>query len=93
MNIRTVERNKRVKAMFKKRMGPDPHANDKETANDAGCPDIWELANGDFMVIGKRQTNELASILPETASCGSDEEIVVIPRKTLLSAKIDIPDA
>jgi hypothetical protein len=79
--------------MFKKRIGPDPHADGECTTSLNGCPDIWELENGDFAVIGVRRTSELMSLLPETAGCGSDEEIVVIPRKTLLRGRNDIPDA
>lgn len=78
--------------MFKKRLGPDPHANGEATGGARGCPDIWEMEDGSFMVIGARKTKELESLLPESASCGHDEEIVIIPRKTLLRAKKDIPD-
>jgi hypothetical protein len=57
-----------------------------------GCPDIWELANGDFAVIGIDITDAAASKLPPTAGCGPDERIVRIPRKTLVLAKSDIPN-
>jgi hypothetical protein len=77
--------------MFKKRIGPDPHEGGGGTSSGDGCPDIWELENGDFVVIGVRMTKELKSSLPPTASCGLDEEIVVIPRKTLILAQKDIP--
>ncbi len=79
--------------MFKKRLGPDPHANGGMTGGAKGCPDIWELDNGSFAIIGQRGTAELRDSLPSTASCGMDEEIVIIPRRTLLLAKQDIPDA
>lgn len=77
--------------MFKRRIGPDPHANGVRTPNLESCPDIWELANGDFAVIGLEQTSELRPHLPADASCGPDERIVVIPRKTLINAKSAIP--
>jgi hypothetical protein len=35
-----------------KRIGPDPHANGAKSAGCDGCPDIWELDNGDFAIIG-----------------------------------------
>jgi len=79
--------------MFKRRLGLDPHANGETTGAARGCPDIWELEDGSFMVIGARKTRELGTALPPSASCGHDEEIVVIPRKTLIRAKNDIPDA
>lgn len=78
--------------MFKRRLGPDPHANENETTAAAGCPDIWELEDGSFAVIGTRKTSELETLLPDTASRGHDEEIIVIPRTTLIRAKNDIPN-
>ena len=77
--------------MFVKRLGPDPHAGGAKTYGCQGCPDIWEMEDGNFAVIGTDVTT-LASNLPPTASCGPDERIVKIPRKTLVLAKGDIPD-
>lgn len=77
--------------MFKKRLGPDPHANGAQSAGCSGCPDIFELESGDFAIIGADIT-DAASDLPPSAGCGSDERIVRIPRKTLVLAKQDIPD-
>lgn len=78
--------------MFKHRIGPDPHANGEATSAANGCPDLWELQNGDFAVIGLRSTIDLIALLPETAGCGPDEEIVIIPRKLLTRAKQFIPE-
>jgi hypothetical protein len=58
-----------------------------------GCPDIWELDNGDFAVIGRDLTAVYAGQLPDDAVVGGGERLVVIPRVTLLSAKADMPDA
>lgn len=77
--------------MFLRRLGPDPHANGAKTSGGYGCPDIWELENGDFAVIGADIT-DLAGKLPPSASCGPDERMVRIPRKTLVLAKHDIPE-
>lgn len=77
---------------FKKRIGPDPHANGAQTAACQGCPDIWELENGDFAVIGIDITEGGMPLLPPTAGCGPDERIVRLPRKLLVDAKRDIPD-
>jgi hypothetical protein len=77
--------------MFLKRIGPDPHANGAQTAACRGCPDIWQLDNGDFAVIGIDMT-DAAGKLPPTAGCGPDERIVRIPRNLLVNAKRDIPD-
>ncbi|MDQ1086181.1 hypothetical protein [Siphonobacter sp. SORGH_AS_1065] len=78
--------------MFKRRIGIDPHAEGGGSATSENCPDIWELEDGSFAIIGKKRTIDLKSHLPKSASCGADEEIVVIPRVTLLAAKKDIPN-
>lgn len=81
---------------FKKRMGQDPHtlpetvARGKSAAAN-GCPDMWEMENGDFAVIGIRKTNELIGKLPVSVGCGPDEEIVIVPREVMLNAATDIP--
>lgn len=78
--------------MFKKRIGLDPHRDGMMTAAVVGCPDIWELENGDFAIIGSASTQQLKPHLPADARCGPDEAIVVIPRALLLNAKSHIPD-
>jgi hypothetical protein len=77
---------------FLRRIGPDPHANGARTASLEGCPDLFELADGDFALIGQDIT-AFAHLLPPTAGCGPDERIVRIPRKTLVLAKSAIPDS
>ena len=77
--------------MIKRRLGPDPHANGAHTVALNGCPDIFELDSGDFAVIGIDITDASARHLPPSAGCGPDERIVLIPRKTLVLAKSDIP--
>jgi hypothetical protein len=77
--------------MIKRRLGPDPHANGAQTVALSGCPDIFELDSGDFAIIGVDITNISAKNLPTNASCGPDERMVLIPRKTLVLAKPDIP--
>jgi hypothetical protein len=76
-----------------RRLGPDPHANGAQTIALNGCPDVLELENGDFAVIGIDITNQAMGHLPPTVGCGPDERIVRIPRKTLVLAKADIPAA
>ena len=78
--------------MFARRLGPDPHAGDAKTIALHGCPDVWELASGDFAIIGIDITDAAQAKLPPSASCGPDERIVCIPRKTLVLAKPEIPD-
>ena len=79
--------------MFKRRVGPDPHANGATTSSLSGCPDILELDSGDFAVIGVDITASAQNRLTFGASCGADERIVQIPRSTLLHAKANIPNS
>lgn len=57
----------------------------------SGCPDIFELADGDFAVIGSDITHA-AGNLPTDAGCAANERIVRVPRNLLVQAKADIPD-
>jgi hypothetical protein len=75
---------------FLRRLGPDPHNGAKRTAACDGCPDIWELDNGDIAVIGIRITRDAVPNLPASANCGPDEEIILLPRPTMLAAQQDI---
>lgn len=83
MNLSTPE--------FIRRIGPDPHANGAKTPALNQCPDLWELADGNFAVIGIDMTAGALPRLPPTAGCGPDERVVWIPRGLLLKAKQDIP--
>jgi hypothetical protein len=49
---------------FRRRLGPDPHANGAKTAALDGCPDIFELASGDFAIIGIDITESSVKHLP-----------------------------
>jgi len=75
--------------MFLRRLGPAPQAINLCTIA-LRCPDIFELESGDFAIIGKDIT-ESATHLPPDAGCGPHERIVLVPRKTLILAKPDIP--
>lgn len=79
--------------MFRRRLGPHPHANGATTPSLNGCPDVFELDSGDFAFIGQDITAAAAPKLPPDAGCGPDERIVCVPRRILINAKRDIPDA
>jgi hypothetical protein len=74
-----------------RRVGPHPHAGGDKTASSPGCPDIFELDDGTFAIIGRDHTSELRAKLPSDASVGPEERIVVIDRHVLVNAKNDIP--
>ncbi|MCD9872849.1 hypothetical protein [Streptomyces guryensis] len=74
-----------------RRIGTPPNA--RGSATGANCPDIFELSDGRFAVIGTDITDELDALLPADASRADYERIVVVTRETLIHAKADIPDA
>ncbi|MGY0058472.1 hypothetical protein ACWY4P_18290 [Streptomyces sp. LZ34] len=79
-------------ALFVRRLGKS--AKELGTTKDEdGCPDIWELGNGDIAVVGRDLTDAYAARLPADVTIASDERLVVIPGSMLRSAKPDIADA
>jgi hypothetical protein len=79
-------------ASFVRRMGKSSHELG-QTSGNSSCPDIWELDNGDVVVIGSDLTAAYEGRLPAGVSVDPGERLVIIPRKTILAAKADIPDA
>ena len=58
--------------------------------NGQSCPDVFRLENGDYLIIGTRVTDEQRVNLPSDAGCGSCEEIVMVPARTVHVAVADI---
>ncbi|MER7707850.1 hypothetical protein ABTX81_33770 [Kitasatospora sp. NPDC097605] len=79
-------------AVMTRRLGKSPTELGTTGGRD-GCPDIWELDNGDIAVIGRDLTAAYRAGLPHDVAVGEGGRLVVIPRATLLSAKADLPDA
>ena len=50
------------------------------------CPDVFETANGDFLVIGTEVTMAYRDRLPKDAGCAEHEAIVAIPNGTMRAA-------
>ncbi|MFJ9153625.1 hypothetical protein ACIRP7_37610 [Streptomyces sp. NPDC102270] len=74
-----------------RRLGVAPRY--RGSTNGGTCPDIFELADGNFAIIGTDVTDALDGELPADAARANYERIVVITRETLIRAKADIPDA
>ncbi|WP_043682868.1 hypothetical protein [Streptomyces xylophagus] len=74
-----------------RRLGDPPKLRGSQTMET--CPDIFELSDGTFAVMGTEATADLDSLLPPDAARADYERIVIISRETLLRAKRDIPDA
>ncbi|MBP8536870.1 hypothetical protein [Streptomyces sp. MK37H] len=77
---------------FRRRLGKSPQELGV-TEDKTGCPDIWELGNGDVAVIGRDLTEAYKSRLPADVSIAHDERLIVIPGSVLRAAKPDITDA
>jgi hypothetical protein len=76
---------------FVRRLGDSPRQ--RGSLSGETCPDVFELSDGSFAVIGTDRTEDLDALLPPDAARADYERIVVISRDTLLRAKRDIPDA
>lgn len=61
------------------------------TTNVSGSPDILELDDGSFAVIGVDITDQVADLASVRARCAPNERMVRIPRNTLTAARPDIP--
>ncbi|MGQ4387076.1 hypothetical protein [Streptomyces sp. SAS_270] len=73
-----------------RRIGASPR--ERGSLSGDTCPDIFELSDGNFAVIGSDATAALDSELPADAARADYERIVIISRETLIRAKADIPD-
>ncbi|MER5298768.1 hypothetical protein ABT039_04800 [Streptomyces lasiicapitis] len=74
-----------------RRIGVSPQQ--RGSASGQSCPDVFELSDGNFAIIGTEATAALEKELPSDASRAHYERIVIVSRETLVRAKRDIPDA
>jgi hypothetical protein len=72
-----------------RRLGRTPR--ERGSLNNGTCPDIFELDDGRFAIIGTDETKALEGKLPDDAGLAEYERVVVITRDTLVSARRDIP--
>jgi hypothetical protein len=79
-------------ALLSRRLGKSAEELDVTNGKD-GCPDIWELDNGDIAVVGRDLTDAYRSRIPAGVSIADDERLVIIPGRMLRAAKPDIADA
>jgi hypothetical protein len=73
-----------------RRIGVSPR--ERGSSTDVSCPDILELDDGQFLVIGTDVTETARDRLPADAAIADYERAVLITRATLVRAKDDIPD-
>lgn len=75
--------------MVKRRLGKSPQA--RGCLTDTNCPDVFELSDGRFAIIGTDMTEEFRGILPSDAGVGPKERVIVVPREVLIDVRADIP--
>ena len=75
-----------LKSLIVSRSGHNPLS-----SGGCNCPDIIEMASGDFAVIGTDITAQAAGCLPPGSGCGPNERVVRVPRNALVFARPNIP--
>lgn len=75
-----------------RRLGMTP-AELGNTTGVSGSPDILELDDGAFAVIGVDITDQVDELPALGARCASNERVVRVPRNTFIAAKNDIPES
>lgn len=74
-----------------RRLGKTP-AELGSTTGVSGSPDILELDDGAFAVIGVDITDQVDDLGLLNARCADNERVVRVPRNTFAAAKNDIPE-
>lgn len=74
-----------------RRLGTTPKERG-DTTGVSGSPDILELDDGNFAVIGVDITDQLGQRPLLDARCAANERIVQVSRRTLIAVKKDIPE-
>lgn len=78
-------------AFIVRRLGSTPQ--ERGSSQGMNCPDIFALSDGSVAYIGKDMTDAFRGHLPEGASIGSDERLVVLPWTAVRDAMRDMPSA
>jgi hypothetical protein len=74
--------------MFLRRLGQN-----EENLCGYNCPQILEMADGDFAVVGLNITTEAAAAMPPGPGVSPKEGVVRIPRRVMIAARAEIPAA
>lgn len=74
--------------MFTKRLG---QIGQHQCSTGAQCPQILEMVDGNYAVVGTLITNEAIKSMPPGPGIGPNEGVVKIPRTVLVSARAEIP--
>jgi len=75
--------------MFLKRLG----GSGAHCSSGYSCPQILQLTNGDFAVVGADITEEAVPVMPPGPGVGPDERVIRVPRQVFVAARAEIPAA
>jgi len=73
--------------MFKRRLGE----NGILCSSGHSCPQLLEMADGDFAGVGADITDEAIHAMPPGPGVGPKERVIRIPRRVLIAARAEIP--
>ena len=76
--------------MFIKRLGQNGR---QQCESGHHCPQLLEMADGDFAAVGPDITNEAMPAMPAGPGVGPNERVIRIPRQVLIAARMEIPAA
>ena len=57
------------------------------------CPQVLEMSDGDFAVVGLDITEEAVGVMPPGPGVGPKEKVVKIPRRVIIAARAELPTA
>ena len=76
--------------MFLRRLGQHGR---QQCSTGAHCPQILEMEDGDYTVIGPDITTDAMAAMPPGPGIGPNERAVKVPRRVLIEARSEIPTA
>lgn len=76
--------------MFLRRLGQN---GGQRCSTGAQCPQILELEDGDFAVVGLDITAAASAAMPPGPGVGPTERVVKVPRRVFIEARPEIPVA
>jgi hypothetical protein len=79
-----------MKNIFVRRLGQNER---NACVHGHSCPQILELADGDFAAVGADMTDEAIPAMPPGPGVGAKERVIRIPRQVLIAARAEIPAA
>jgi hypothetical protein len=71
-----------------RRLGQSSNA---QCAGGFNCPQILEMPDGDFAVVGKIITEDAKKNIPLGAGVGPDEGVVKVPRRVMAEVRSELP--